>query len=148
MKRILFVCTGNTCRSPMAEIVLKNKFKLAGIKNVRVSSAGLAATDGTKISKNSALALKSIGLKSYSFKSRLLTPEIIKKCDMIICMTAEHKRYLAGLKGVYTMAEASGLNDISDPYGGDLNVYMHTLEQIERACDIITQKILQVQGEF
>ena len=132
----------------MAEIILKNKLKLAGVKNVRVSSAGLAATDGTKISRNSALALKSVGLKSYAFRSRMLTPEIISKCDMIICMTAEHKRYLRGVRGVYTIAEASGLNDISDPYGGDLDAYMRTLKEIERACDIITQKILQIKGDF
>ncbi len=148
MKRIVFVCTGNTCRSPMAELVLKSKFKQAGIKNVRVSSAGLSAVDGTKISKNSAKALKSLGIKSYSFRSKRLTAEIVKRADMIICMTAEHKRYLSGINGVYTMAEATGFTDVPDPYGGDINVYMHTLDIIERACDIITQKILQIQGDF
>lgn len=128
--------------------MLKHKFKLAGVKNVRVSSAGLAATDGAKISRNSQAVLKSIGIKSYAFKSRQLTPEIIKKTDMIICMTAEHKRYLNGIKGVYTMREATGLCDIPDPYGGDVDVYKQTLKVIERACDIILEKILQIQGEI
>ncbi len=132
----------------MAELVLKKKLKEAGVKNVRVSSAGLTATDGTKISKNSAAALKTLGIKSYSFKSKRLTEEIINRSDMIICMTAEHKRCLTGVRGVYTVAEATGLCDVPDPYGGDINVYMQTLKIIERACDIITKKILQIQGEF
>ena len=54
-KSIIFVCTGNTCRSPMAEIILKTKLKNAGITDVKVSSAGLCASLGEKMSKNSSL---------------------------------------------------------------------------------------------
>ncbi|MBR2871470.1 MAG: low molecular weight protein arginine phosphatase [Clostridia bacterium] len=146
MMRIMFVCTGNTCRSPMAEIILKSKLKLAGIKNVRVSSAGLCANEGEKISKNSSLALKQMGLKSYSFKSKQLTPVSLLKSDLVLCMTSEHKRAISSFPGVYSVSEYTGLKDISDPYGQDLSVYIKTSHEIEDVCNEILNKILN-KGE-
>ena len=147
MKRILFVCTGNTCRSPMAEIILKNKIKLAGLKGIRVSSAGLNTADGLKMSKNSAEALKKLGYKPYGFKSKQLTEELIKKYDLILCMTATHKLMLGGVKNVYTLNEATGVGEITDPYGGDLQSYVKTSHQLEDACNVIISEIVIKQGE-
>lgn len=146
-KRILFVCTGNTCRSPMAEIILKNKLKYAGITGIRVSSAGLSATDGAKMSKNSFEALKLLGYKPYGFKSKQITVELIKKSDLILCMTASHKLALSTFNNVYTIKEAVGGEDILDPYGGNINVYIKTSHQLEDACNLIIEKILESKGE-
>ncbi len=147
MKRIVFICTGNTCRSPMAELLLKHKLKEKGVTGYRVSSAGLGAIDGYKISKNSSLALKSIGIKSYAFKSKQVTVETLSKADIIITMTDTHKAILAEWKNVCTFNEITSLGEVIDPYGQDLSVYLQTMDMLSKGCDIIIQKLIEIGEE-
>ncbi len=146
-KKILFVCTGNTCRSPMAEIILKTKLKNLGITNIKVSSAGLSTSDGLKMSKNSFEALKLMGYKPYGFKSKQLTEQMIYKSHAVICMTDSHKNALGGYLNIYTISQITGLENISDPYGGNINTYIKTSHQLEDACNIILEQILNQKGE-
>lgn len=147
MRTILFVCTGNTCRSPMAEIILKDKFKKNGIVDVAVKSAGICYEEGTKITLNARKALNSVGLKATGFRSKQLTKKMLDKSDLILCMTESHKRALNGFPRVYTLAEAVGTNEISDPFGQSLEQYKKTLKAIDVACELILKNILEVKGE-
>lgn len=125
---------------------MKTKLRLSGIRGISVKSAGLNCSDGEKMSKNSFRALKLLGYKPYGFKSTRATGATLIKSDVVICMTREHKSYISNFPNVYAMSEITGY-DIADPYGGDINVYVKTSHEIEDACNIILQKIIEEKGE-
>ena len=132
----------------MAEVILKNKIKLADIKGVRVASAGLSAVNGEKMSKNSFIALKQLGYKGYGFKSKKADAMTILKSDYVICMTMGHKAYIQNFPNVYSIDEITGVGEIPDPYGGDLTEYIKTSHKIEDACNIIIEKLIENKGEL
>lgn len=142
-KTILFVCTGNTCRSPMAELILKEKLKNGDIKNYKVKSAGLKATAGDKMSENSKKALKLLGVKVTNFRSKLCDAKLLLSSDYVICMTSAHKDKIKNFPNVFTFSEITGMGEVIDPYGQDLTVYQKTSHQIEDGCNEILKLILQ-----
>ena len=91
---ILFVCTGNTCRSSMAEGILKFLLKENNIENINVSSAGLSAFEGQRANEKAIDVLINKGIDIKTHRSRQLTEEIIKTSDLILTMTDSHKKLI------------------------------------------------------
>lgn len=130
---ITFVCTGNTCRSPMAERLLAHALaaEAAPLNALRVESAGIAAMEGARASANSVKALKKVGIDLNHHKSKMLTQALIDRSFAIFGMTQAH---ITALQMHYTpsaphigrmrdlLLEESE-REISDPVGGDLQDY-------------------------
>lgn len=134
MKRVLFVCTGNTCRSPMAMAWFNRLAKETGLEWV-ADSAGLAAY-GDPVSANAILALKSAGIEPFAYVSKRVNPQHIEESDWIVTMTNQHKSVLqsVGVSEDKILVLGEG---ISDPYGGDVDDYALCLEQIARGIDAL-----------
>jgi protein-tyrosine-phosphatase len=114
MKRILFVCTGNTCRSPMAEAMLKRMAQMRGI-TVAVRSAGVSTVDGLPVSKH---ALETLREREIDHKgsSRAMTSEAVEWADLILTMTSGHKRGLLqwfpeAVDKTYTLKEYTNIDE-------------------------------------
>lgn len=131
-KKILFVCTGNTCRSPMAEAALRHELKKRKIRWYQISSAGIRAQEGAPMAENARIALTEAGIAfSEQFRARKLTPKMVKEACAVICMTQEQAD-LIGERNVTSMSVFAG-KDIPDPYGRGPDVYRATLQCI-RDC--------------
>lgn len=126
--KVLFVCTGNTCRSPMAEAMFKQLAKLAKLK-VDALSCGLYANTGDKVSKNSNIALRKLGLKGTRHKAQNIQEVDLSKIDLIVTLSDSHKAQLSNLTNVVSFRELIGF-DIIDPYMQSEKVYVACAEQI------------------
>ncbi|MCR8844737.1 low molecular weight protein arginine phosphatase [Paenibacillus sp. SC116] len=195
MTRILFVCTGNTCRSPMAESLLRHMASDRGIA-VEARSAGVAAMDGMPMSRHAQTVLHERNMTNASFSSRSLEKGSIDWADIILTLTSSHKQHLiqqfeGAADKVFTLKEyveehdASHQNeqihqelhslmaelqlklsmgeqpseleiarvyqlqarmpslDIQDPYGGHLDQYRETAEEIRTALELVLDKLEQ-----
>lgn len=142
MIRVLFVCTGNTCRSPMAEAILRNK---AG-EEIEVKSAGIFAGDGSPASANTAQVLKEKGIECQH-SSSFLTQEHIDWATYVLTMTSHHKQAILqsfpeAHDKVHTLKEfTNGSGEISDPFGGPVEIYRETYAELEPLIDEVLSKL-------
>lgn len=152
MKRILFVCSGDTCRSPMAKAIFRKKLREKEIKNISCSSAGIDVNPAeTKLSEGSAFALGLLGIKNFRHKARQITEKMIFESDYIFTMTLGHKRLLLEKfpesANIFCMAEFTEGMDVFDPYGKGKDEYFETARYLDFATDQILEKLYK-KGEL
>ncbi len=137
---ILFVCTGNTCRSPMAEALMEKIGKENGFSHLTVDSAGIFANPASPMSRGAKEALeKAFTITDFDHRAKIVTKELLDKADLIIAATEDHRRLLVQKFG-FEDKTTTFPEDISDPYGGFAQAY-------ETAANAIYSGLMTLLGE-
>lgn len=142
MKKILFVCTGNTCRSPMAEGIFNHICRNENLP-FTAESAGICTLTGLPVSENSVCALEEVGIDISKVTATSIEDINFDDYALVAVMTEEHKMILCSYgvpaEKIYVLAEETG--GISDPYGGSQGIYRKCREEIEEAVKILTERL-------
>ena len=149
---ILFVCTGNICRSPMAEAYLRHQCTERGLTDVEVASAGTAAPPGCPASAQGRFVLWEEGVALDGHQSQPLSRELVESADLILAMTEGHRRQIESRfpesRGkVRTLLSLIGSPaDVFDPYGGAVEDYAACFERMRPALEKLAEDLAAQAG--
>lgn len=146
--RIVFVCTGNTCRSPMAEAIARRITIDRGLLNVEVSSAGTSAWEGAPASDGALLVALERGMDLNDHRAQTLTRDMVQSSDVILAMGPHHLERIEALGGegkAFLVSDfasrGASHRPINDPIGGELEVYRATADELEAEIQRVMDRI-------
>lgn len=146
--RILFVCTGNTCRSPLADAIARKFAIERGLIDLEIASAGTSAWEGAPASDGALLVGIERGFDLSHHRSQQLTRELVEANDYIFAMGPHHLERIEAMGGegkAYLLAvfASGGGTDrsVSDPFGGDLDVYRATCDELQEEIRRILDRL-------